>query len=256
MKSHVSAKKGLALAVAATLSGGASLAQAQLEEVIVTAQKREQNTLEVPISIATMEGERFTSLFEGGADVRGLSTRVPGLYIESSNGRVAPRFYIRGLGNIDFDNNASQPVGMVFDEIFLENNVLRSLPLFDIERVEVLAGPQGSLFGRNTNAGLVKIDSKRPTFENEGYISFAYGERDTAALEFAASGQVADNTAARIALKGQRRSDWIDNAAASTTGDDFGAFDEWAYRLQFLVEGEEGFTGLFKIHGFHQNGSQ
>ena len=57
-----------------------------------------------------------------------------------------PRFYLRGMGNIDFDNNASQPVSMVFDEIALENNVLRSLPLFDIERVEVLKGPQSSIF--------------------------------------------------------------------------------------------------------------
>ena len=253
---------GVAVALAG-LAAGPALAQdddrpsqAVLEEIIVTAQKRVQTLQDVPASVSAISGDTVRDYLGSAENVRALANRVPSLQIESSNGRTQPRLYIRGLGNIDFDNNASQPVGMVFDEVFLENNVLRSLPLFDIERVEVLAGPQGSLFGRNTNAGLVKIDSVRPTFEKDGYVSFAYGERDTAALEFAISGQVADNTAARIALKGQRRSDWIDNVAASTTGDDFGAFDEWAYRLQFLVEGDEGFTGLFKFHGFHQDGSQ
>ena len=253
---------GVAVALAG-LTAGPALAQdddrpsqAVLEEIIVTAQKRVQTLQDVPASVSAISGDTVRDYLGSAENVRALANRVPSLQIESSNGRTQPRLYIRGLGNIDFDNNASQPVGMVFDDIFLENNVLRSLPLFDIERVEVLAGPQGTLFGRNTNAGLVKIDSVRPTFERDGYVSFAYGARDTAALEFAASGQVAESTAARISLKGQRRSDWIDNTAASTSGDDFGAFDEWAYRLQFLVEGDNGFTGLFKMHGFHQDGSQ
>jgi iron complex outermembrane receptor protein len=246
----------------AGLVAGPALAQddspseSVLEEILVTAQKRVQTLQDVPSSVSAITGEAVREYLGSAENIRALANRVPSLNIESSNGRTQPRLYIRGQGNIDFDNNASQPVGMVFDEIFLENNVLRSLPLFDIERVEVLAGPQGSLFGRNTNAGLVKIDSVRPTFEKDGYVSVSYGQRDTAALEFAIGGQVADNTAARISLKGQRRSDWIDNTAAGTNGDDFGAFDELAYRLQFLVEGDEGFNGLFKIHGFHQNGSQ
>ncbi len=211
MKSHVSAKKGVALAVAAMLSGGAGLAQAQLEEVIVTAQKREQNTLEVPISIATMEGERFTSLFEGGADVRALSTRVPGLYVESSNGRVAPRFYIRGLGNIDFDLAASQPVNVIMDEVVKENVVLKSFPIFDIERVEVLRGPQGSLFGRNTTAGIVKFDSYKPTEEFTGRAKLDVGELGTVNFEAGVGGALADNVQGRIAVLSQNRDDWIDN---------------------------------------------
>jgi iron complex outermembrane receptor protein len=246
----------------AGLIAGPALAQddspseSVLEEILVTAQKRVQTLQDVPSSVSAITGEAVRDYLGSAENIRALANRVPSLNIESSNGRTQPRLYIRGQGNIDFDNNASQPVGMVFDEIFLENNVLRSLPLFDIERVEVLAGPQGSLFGRNTNAGLVKIDSVRPTFEKDGYVSVSYGQRDTAALEFAISNQLTENTAARLSLKGQRRSDWIDNAAAGTNGDDFGAFDERAYRLQFLVEGDSGFNGLFKIHGFHQDGSQ
>ena len=252
---------GIAVAFAGLVAGPAvaqddSPSESVLEEILVTAQKRVQSLQDVPSSVSAITGETVRDYLGSAENMRALANRVPSLNIESSNGRTQPRLYIRGQGNIDFDNNAAQPVGMVFDEIFLESNVLRSLPLFDIERVEVLAGPQGSLFGRNTNAGLVKIDSVRPTFEKDGYFSVSYGERDTAALEFAIGGQVAENTAARLSLKGQRRSDWIDNEAADTPGDDFGAFDELAYRLQFLVEGDEGFNGLFKFHGFHQNGSQ
>ena len=151
----------------------------QLEEVVVTAQKREQNLMDVPVSIATKSGEELTSMFEGGADVRALSARVPGLYVESSNGRVAPRFYIRGMGNTDFDLAASQPVSVIMDEVVMENVILKSFPLFDIQQVEVLRGPQGTLFGRNTTAGIVKFDSRKPTYETEGYATLGVGQLGT-----------------------------------------------------------------------------
>ncbi|WP_273786852.1 Plug domain-containing protein, partial [Brucella intermedia] len=76
------------------------------------------------------------------------------LQIESSFGRTFPRFYIRGLGNTDFDINAAQPVSVVYDDVALENSLLKSFPVFDLENVEVLRGPQGTLFGRNTPAGV------------------------------------------------------------------------------------------------------
>ncbi len=242
----------------ASLYGAPASAQGAivLEEIIVTAQKREQSLEDVPASVTAITGDTVRDYLGSAENVRALANRVPSLNIESSNGRTQPRFYIRGLGNIDFDNNAAQPVGMVFDEIFLEGNVLRSLPLFDIQRVEVLAGPQGTLFGRNTNAGLVKIDSVRPSMDGAGYVGVSFGERSTLGAEFAKSGQISQNTAARISLKHQRRSNWIDNVAASTSGDDFGEFDETAWRLQFLFEPNDTFTGLLKFHGFSQGGSQ
>ncbi|MGB5510247.1 MAG: TonB-dependent receptor [Woeseiaceae bacterium] len=249
---------GLATAVALTgLAAGPAAAQEPgiLEEIVVTAQKREQTLQEVPASVSAISGETVRDYLGSAENVRALANRVPSLSIESSNGRTQPRLYIRGMGNIDFDNNASQPVGMVFDEIFLENNVLRSLPLYDIQRVEVLAGPQGSLFGRNSNAGIVKIDSVKPSFDKGGYVSVAYGERDTMAAEAAVGGQIADRAAARLAVKYQTRSNWIDNTV-NGPGDDFGEFDEYAYRLQLLFEPNDDFSGLFKVHGFHQEGSQ
>lgn len=258
----VSAIAGAAVAVFG-LYGSAASAQEDsassrgvvLDEIIITAQKREQTLEDVPASVSAISGEVVRDYLGSAENIRALASRVPSLNIESSNGRVAPRFYVRGLGNIDFDVNANQPVGMVFDEISLENNVLRSLPLFDIQRVEVLKGPQGSLFGRNTNAGMVKIDSVRPSDDPNGYASVAFGERNTLAAEAAVGGQIGNSVSARLSVKHQRRSDWIDNAPAGTPGDDFGAFDETAWRLQFLFEPSDTFTGLLKFHGFNQGGS-
>ena len=96
-------------------------------------------------------------------DIRFLNAKIPSLTVESSFGRSFPRFYVRGLGNSDFDLNSSQPVSLVVDEIVQESPILKGFPVFDTGRVEVLRGPQGTLFGRNTPAGLVKIDSARPT---------------------------------------------------------------------------------------------
>ncbi len=246
----------IGMLVAAAMSGPAALAQEErvLEEIIVTAQKREQSLQDVPASVSAITGDAVNDYLGSGENIRALAGRVPSLQVESSNGRTQPRFYIRGLGNIDFDNNANQPVSMVFDEIALENNVLRSLPLFDIDRVEVLKGPQGSLFGRNTNAGIVKIDSVKPSFEQDGYAKVGYGSRDTILAEFAYGNQLAENVAARVSLKYLERDDWIDNTV-NGPGDDFGAFDEFAYRLQFLFEPSDTFRALVKLHGFQQDGT-
>ncbi|MFX8016070.1 Plug domain-containing protein, partial [Acinetobacter baumannii] len=88
-----------------------------------------------------------------GQDIRALSGKVPSLNIESDFGRTFPRFYVRGLGNTDFDLNASQPVGLVYDDVVQESVALKGFPVFDMEQVELLRGPQGTLFGRNSPAG-------------------------------------------------------------------------------------------------------
>ena len=253
-------RRALASAVALGLSGLLAVpANAQiegvLEEIIVTAQKREQSLEDVPASVSTISGDTVRDYLGSAENIRALAGRVPSLQIESSNGRTQPRFYIRGLGNIDFDNNANQPVSMVFDEVALENNVLRSLPLFDIQRVEVLKGPQGSLFGRNTNAGLVKIDSVKPNFDLGGYASLSFGDRNTIGLEGAVGGGITETFAMRVSLKSQSRDNWIDNLAADTSGDDFGEFDETAWRLQALWQPSDTFRALIKAHGFSQEGT-
>ena len=123
-----------------------------------------------------MQGELLDVLGTSGQDVRALAGRVPSLNIESSYGRAFPRFYLRGYGNTDFRLNASQPVSLVYDDVVQENPILKGFPVFDVGRIEVLRGPQGSLFGRNTPAGVVKFDSVRPSLRrNEGYASLSAG---------------------------------------------------------------------------------
>jgi iron complex outermembrane receptor protein len=244
-----------AIAAAGLLCAPAVYAQELvLEEIVVTAQKREQTLEEVPAAVSAISGELVSDYLGGAQDIRALAARVPGLNIETSNGRTQPRFYLRGLGNIDFDVNANQPVAMIFDEIALENNTLRSLPLFDIERIEVLKGPQGSLFGRNTNAGVIKVDSVKPSAERNGYFSAAYGSRETFITEAASSFAFSDTFMVRASLKYQERDEWIDNTF-NGPGDDFGAFEEFAWRLQFLWQPSDAFAGHLKLHGFNQEGS-
>lgn len=226
-------------------------AEGQLEEIIVTAQKREQTLQDVPSAVSAIDSEYVKDLTGAGENIRALAGRVPSLQIESSNGRQSPRFYIRGLGNYDFDVNATQPVSMIYDDVALENSVLKSIPLFDIQRIEVLKGPQGTLFGRSTTAGVIKIDSVDPTFEKEGYISGGYGSRGTFSSEGAVNSDLSDTWAARAAYKYLSRDAWIDN---TVTGDEFGQFDEFSYRVKLLYQPNSDFRTLIKLHGFSQDG--
>ncbi|HJS21024.1 MAG TPA: TonB-dependent receptor [Steroidobacteraceae bacterium] len=224
-----------------------------LDELIVTAQRRSENIQDVPISVSAIEGEQLAAMFEGGEDIRALATRVPSLYAESSNGRLAPRFYIRGLGNADFDLAASQPVSIIVDEVVLENVVLKSFPLFDLERVEVLRGPQGTLFGRNTPAGIVKFDTVKPSQEFDADLSLTYGELETAIIQGAIGGG-SETVAGRLSLLYQERGDWIDNGFTGEN-DALGGFEEMAYRAQLLLTPSDSFKALFNVHGRDLSGN-
>lgn len=199
--------------------------------MVVTAQRREERLKDVPISVATLGGDRLNVVQAGGNDIRNLAGRVPSLNVESSFGRAFPRFYIRGLGNTDFDLNASQPVSLVYDDVVLENPILKGFPIFDLQRVEVLRGPQGTLFGRNTPAGIVKFDTVRPSTAG-GYIRGGYGSLGTVNLEAAASVKLSDTLSARFSTIYQRRDNWVDNVATPQRGDLEG-YSDWAGRLQF-----------------------
>ena len=226
-----------------------------MEEVVVTAQKREQRSFDVPLAISTLQGEKSDALRSSGMDVRFLSNRTPSLQMESSFGRVFPRFYIRGLGNTDFDLNASQPVSVLYDGIVLENALLKGFPAFDLDRIEVLRGPQGTLFGRNTPAGIVKFESARPTQTLEGYGRLSYGRFNSSNFEAAVSGPLIPSVlSARLSLLDQRRGDWIDNA--HTDEDDaVGGYQDMAGRLQFLWTPTPELEAWIKLHARELDGT-
>src|SRR5687768_7928267 len=236
-----------ALAAAAALSAAPAAAQATgdtdtpatdaeqaasqqgVGEIVVTAQRRSENLQDVPLSVATIDDETLAAISSGGADVRALSGRVPSLNIESSFGRAFPRFYIRGLGNTDFDLNASQPVSLVYDDVVLENPILKGFPAFDVDRIEVLRGPQGTLFGRNTPAGIVKFDTVKPGRNARNYARISYGTYGTINAEGAVGIQTDDDFGVRLSGLWQHRKDWIDNL--DEPGDnDLEGYDDVALR--------------------------
>ncbi len=243
-------------------------AQDALEEVIVTAQRREESIQDVPISITSMSGDRLNARFSGGGDILQLANAAPGLHIESSNGRLAPRFYLRGLGNADFTAAASQPVSVVFDEVPMEKSGLKAFPVFDMADVEVARGPQGTLFGRNTTAGIVHIKSARPTEETEGYIKFSGGNLETVNAEGALSGTLVEGKLmARASFLTQNRGDWIDNPILGT---ELGSHNIFAGRVQLLWtpsddltvwvmhqhQDSESATSMFRANVFDQGSNE
>ncbi len=203
-------------------------------EITVTARKVEEDIQKVPVSVSTLQGEDLDVLTTGGVDIRALSGRVPSLVMESSFGRAFPRFYIRGLGNTDFDLNASQPVSMVVDEVVLENPVVKGVPLFDLDRIEVLRGPQGTLFGRNTTAGIVKFETVKPSQDFDAYARASYGTYSTTDIQGAVGGALGKNFSARFSGLYLSRSDWVDNQYEPGPESELGGYTTTAFRLQLL----------------------
>jgi iron complex outermembrane recepter protein len=228
--------------------------QSRLETVIVTARKREESSQDVPVSLSTVRGDAITTLTSGGADMNAFSGRVPSLVVESSFGRTFPRFYLRGLGNSDFDLNASQPVSLIYDEVVFENPVLKGFPVFDVERIEVLRGPQGTLFGRNTPAGIVKFDSVKPTEKFGGYVrggARSFGGRD---IEGAIGGAIGDGVSFRVSALYTAQDDWITNTGP-LADKKLGAFDDTAIRAQLRFQPNDQLDALINVHARELTGT-
>ena len=250
----------LAAASLMALHAGASAqvtppAPGQLQTITISAERRVENIREVPVSASVLQGEILDVLGTSGQDVRVLSGRVPSLNIESSFGRAFPRFYIRGYGNTDFRLNASQPVSLVYDDIVQESPILKGFPAFDLESIEVLRGPQGSLFGRNTPAGVVKFESVKPGKVREGYGSLSVGTFRTVNLEGAMTLPVSDTVSMRFSLLNQTRDDWVENTWAPGLTQDLEGYRDSAFRAQVLVQPSKSFSGLFNIHARDLDGA-
>lgn len=226
-------------------------------DIVVTATRREERAVDVPIAVTSFGGEKLDTLNSSGLDVRFLSSRVPSLQIESSFGRTFPRFYIRGLGNTDFDPNSAQPVSVVYDDVALESPMLKSFPAFDLASVEVLRGPQGTLFGRNTPAGVVKFNSTRPGDTLSGKVSISGATYNTVNAEAAVGGPLGGGFGFRLAGLVQRRDDWVTNTASGPgvlADRKFEGYNDRAARLLLSYEGGP-FEALFNVHGRKLDGT-
>ena len=227
----------------------------KLETITVTAERRSENIKDVPNSVTALRGETLDVINSGGQDIRMLAGRVPSLNIESSFGRAFPRFYIRGLGNTDFDLNASQPVSLVYDDVVQENPILKGFPIFDIEQIEVLRGPQGTLFGRNSPAGVVKFDSVKPRQADEGYLNISYGQDAATMLEGAANVALNKDWAFRISAQSQRRDNWVTNTYSAGPTKKLEGYSDIAVRAQLMYQTNSDFNALFNVHSRDLSGS-
>ncbi len=224
-------------------------------EVIVTASRKSEKARDVPVAVTSISGEKLDVLNSSGQDIRLLSGRAPSLLVESSFGRTYPRFYIRGFGNPDFDVNAAQPVSVYYDEVALESPMLKAFPIFDMADVEVLRGPQGTLFGRNTPAGVIKLDSAKPSDTFGGYGAASYGTFGTANIEAAVTGPIADGLSFRMSGQIQHRDDWVTNTyTGGLANSKLEGYTDRAARFQLAYK-KGHFDGLLNIHGRSLDGT-
>ncbi len=231
----------------------------ELQTVTVTAQRRSENIRDVPVSVTSLRGEKLDVLVSGGEDIRLLAGKLPSLNVESSNGRTFPRFYIRGYGNTDFNTFASQPVSLIYDDVVQENPILKGFPIFDLQNVEVLRGPQGTLFGRNTPAGVVKFESEKPNLKRfEGYYNGSVATHNTINVDGAVNVPLSDAWAMRFSTLRQHRDDYVENfgdVAQTQKRGDLDGYNEHAERLQFLYKPSADFSGLLNLHQRTTSGS-
>jgi iron complex outermembrane receptor protein len=194
-----------------------TMAQLMLEEVVVTAQKREQSLQDVPIAVAAMTGEKINDT--GIVNLEELALYMPNVNI--NKGSAQPNLFIRGVGsgtNAGFE----QSVGLYIDGIYSGRAQLASVPLtMDLARVEVLKGPQGILFGKNTVGGAINITSARPDFEFESYVEALYAPEDGEQLYTGViSGGLTDSVAGRLAVRYEGMDGWWDNTELNKEGPD------------------------------------
>lgn len=217
--------------------------------IIVTAQKQAESAAEVPFSLDVIREDRLANSRSGAEDLLFLAARSPSLYAESSSGRIFPRFYIRGLGNTDFDLNANGPVSVVLNEVPLENPILRGFPLFDADRIEVLRGPQGTLFGRNAPAGVVKIETVKADAQDRNFARLSYSRFDTVDAEAAVGGGIGGGFSLRVSGLYQSRDDFVDNTFTGGGEDGFEEFRDIAGRVQLGFDAGNRFSANLSVYG-------
>jgi len=240
-------KTNLAKSIALVLTTGLAAQTASaavLEEIIVTSQKREQNLQDVGIAVTAFTGAQMSAL--GVSQSVDIAAFSPGVHISGSMAGQNTQFTIRGVTQNDFNDIVEAPNAVYLDGGYIAIAQAQSFAVFDVERVEVLKGPQGTLFGRNATGGLVHYISNKPNFDEvEGYVDLTYGGFDTKAnakkhtVEAAISGPLTDNLAGRVAIRYNQQDPYLKNrypegatggSPGAGAGKDLGDDDTFAIR--------------------------
>ncbi len=237
----------LAMAAGLTsLAGAASAQELALEEIIVTAQKREQRLQDVGIAVTVFSGEQVREL--GFTNTTDITAMTPGLNYTIPNAESSQiNFFLRGVGLNDFADANENPVAVYVDDVYRPAMGGLSFQLFDVDRVEVLRGPQGSLFGRNTTGGLVHYVTRRPTQELEGYADLALGQFSQVKAEAALGGALSGNAAARVSVAMHQHDGYTENRV----GPDYNETDAAAVRGQLALTPSDDFDLL--VNAWYSN---
>jgi iron complex outermembrane recepter protein len=233
----------LADARAADTAGKPAAEPGKLEDVIVTAQRREESAQNVGIALSVLSAQ---GLKDAAVEkVNGLADVTPSLEIEPAFSSGQPQFRLRGVGFIDYTSNNTSPVGVSIDEVPLPFPIQTQGQLFDVSRVEILRGPQGTLYGRNTTGGAVNFITNRPTAETHGGISVDYGSHNAVVAEGFLSGPLADNLRGRLSLATEQGGAWQWNRA---TRQKLGDKDKFAARAQLEWDAAPGVNLRLTLH--------
>jgi iron complex outermembrane receptor protein len=204
------------LASALCLPPATVIADSMLEEVVVTAQKREQNLQDVPISITAFTGEQLHAL--GVQESFDIAAFTPGVHISGNLAGQNTQFSIRGVTQNDFNDIIEAPNAVYLDEGYIAIAQAQTFAVFDIARVEILKGPQGTLFGRNATGGLVNYVSNKPDFERfGGYVDVTAGQYDVDndanryTGEAVITGPLGDKMAGRLAIRYNEQDAYLEN---------------------------------------------
>ena len=222
-----------------------SAEEGAIEEVMVTAERRSQNLQDVPVSITALSGGAIEQLgLRTSVDV---AAQVPNLTIKQSFAASVPQIFLRGVGINDPNANANGAIGLYVDEVNLVSPMALTFQLFDTERVEVLRGPQGTLYGRNTTGGAMNFISRKPTQEFEGYGTLAYGRFQSLRAEGSVSGPLGERAALRLAAIYENNDGFHSNRV--TGRDDLGDLGRWAGRALLKLNPSDAVEVLLNVHG-------
>ncbi len=181
---------------------------AEIEEITVTAQKREENVQDVPISVTTFSDDFFTK--SNVNTLRDMARYAPNLSLPQSSTVANQRIMLRGVGSVG--NSAIEPTVAVFiDGVYYPRPSSIVGSMTDLDRVEVLRGPQGTLFGRNASMGALNIVTKNPTNEHEGRIAFGYGDYDEKRVSGYINSAISETASARLSFQASERDGYGDN---------------------------------------------
>jgi iron complex outermembrane receptor protein len=214
-----------------------------LEEIVVTAQRREESAQSVGIAMSVLSGQSLAD--KSIAYINDLQNAVPSLQVEPAFGSSQPQFRLRGIGFIDYTSNNTSPVGVSLDGVAFALPIQTQGQLFDIDRVEVLRGPQGTLYGRNTTGGEINFISNRPTAETHAGFSLEYGSHNEVNAEGFVSGAIADGLSGRLSVATEQGGAWQRNRV---TGQSLGDKDKVAVRGQLQWNPSEALNFRLGLH--------